>query len=366
LVAAHLVERYDDGRYGFHDLIRVYAVEVSTVERAADRALALRRLLHHQVLSAEAAARAGGYAVDIHRVAIEPMPEVRPVPIADAGSARRWYASERRSVVAAVVWAAGAGMDNYAWRLTEAMSPLSNNGLWRDLETMAGHGIAAAGRLGNRSAEVASRLMRGRCLRRLGERDRALAEFDRCVPMAADTGDWEIVAAAHQQRGVMFAEAGDWDASLAEAWETVRLAREHDLRPTVEATGFNAIAWSLAQLGRYAEALPYCDRALELFGRADRRPGLARTWDTIGYIRLSSGDRPGAVDAYSRAVDLSRQSVASEAEADALASLGDVYDASGDDAEARRAWRAALALYERMDAAEAVDVRARLRRLVSR
>jgi DNA-binding SARP family transcriptional activator/tetratricopeptide (TPR) repeat protein len=363
LVALHLVERSGDGRYGFHDLVRAYAIELA--EADPDRDAAVHRFLDHYLQTADRALAVVGQHSKADLVPLDPLPGVRPVPLVGIEAATDWYVAERRVVAAAIARAADLGLDAYAWRLVDAMYPLFLRGLWRDLAAMAEMAVAAARRLDNRAAEAAAYLELGRCHRRLGDRDRALVALERCVQLATQAGYWMIVGRVHVQLTVHFFDTGDVERSIAHGWRLVEIGREHGLGPACEATGLNAVGWGLAHLDQLDEALVHCQRALTLFEESGQRVGQSNAWESIGIIRRRNGDHAGAVDAFRRAIDLARAVANLDGEAAAVRSLAEACESGGDVDAARQAWRQALALYDQMESPSADEVRARLRRLAA-
>ncbi len=363
LVALHLVERSAEGRYGFHDLVRAYAVELADAD--PDRPAAVHRFLDHYLRTADRALAVLEQSAKADLVPLDPQPGVRPVPLVGVEAATGWYMAERRVVAAAVARAADLGLDGYAWRLADAMHPLFLRGLWRELAAMAEIAVAAARRLDNRAAEAAAHLELGRCHRRLGDTDRALVELERCILLATQAGYWVIVGRAHVQLNVHFFDTGDVERSIAHGWQLVDIGRAHGLGPACEATGLNAVGWGLAHLDRLDEALVHCRRALTLFEQSGRREGQSNAWESIGIVRLRGGDHAGAVDAFRRAIELARAVANLDGEAAAVTSLAAACESGGDVDAARQAWRQALTLYDQMENPYADQVRARLRGLAA-
>ena len=130
---AHLVAEQSPGRYGLHDLLRVYARElVESVETGAERAAIRRRLLDYDVHSAYGAAM----AIHPHRYPIEvsePDPAVAPEVFAHHGPAEAWLQAEHAGLLAAVDTAAEAGLDRHAWQLAWALSGFHQcGGYWSE------------------------------------------------------------------------------------------------------------------------------------------------------------------------------------------------------------------------------------------
>ena len=133
LVDTHLLESVGADRYGFHDLLRVYAAERAVADLpAAERDAAIRRLLGWYMRTADAAAS----AVSPHRynVPLEAAGGAAPPPrFSAADDALAWYDSERADLVAATRQAASAGLPQIAWRLPAPLFAIFDaRGNWAD------------------------------------------------------------------------------------------------------------------------------------------------------------------------------------------------------------------------------------------
>lgn len=138
-------------------------------------------------------------------------------------------------------------------------------------------------------------------------------------------------------------------------------------RPIWEANALSAVGWIRLQLGEHAEARAACEAALTLFRRHHDRGGEAATLDSLGALAYRQGDHERALEYYGQCLELRRGTGNTFQAADTLVGMGDAHHALGNPAEARAAWRKALALYraqhrraeirrvtEKLEAADAV------------
>ncbi len=123
-------------------------------------------------------------------------------------------------------------------------------------------------------------------------------------------------------------------ALLAEKLDKLDLA-EQDLHKIIErdpnnAQALNALGYTLAdRTNRYAEALKYVQRAMELL------PDDAAVIDSMGWVQYRLGNREEAIKYLRRAFELN-------ADAEIAAHLGEVLWVSGKQAEAREIWAQGL------------------------
>ncbi|BCL17368.1 AfsR/SARP family transcriptional regulator [Micromonospora sagamiensis] len=143
LTASHLVRPSHPDRFVIHDLIRLYAAELSDREDPADqRAAALTRLFTRYLVTADRLARRHH-----PRMAFLPWPEGLP-PVAevpDAPESPQWFCFEYANILAAIRHAARYGPPRFAWHLADRMRGyLQENGAHGEWRVSAEAGLAQA------------------------------------------------------------------------------------------------------------------------------------------------------------------------------------------------------------------------------
>ncbi|MFG2914370.1 BTAD domain-containing putative transcriptional regulator [Kitasatospora sp. NPDC048298] len=144
LTAHHLLTETAPGRYGRHDLIRLYGRELLDADPPANRHRALVRLLDYYL----AAAMAGACLLQPHLTEFErpvgfPPPVLPDLP--DVRSALEWFRAEEPAVRALVAAATGAGEDERAWQLAFLANCLYfGSGRLTDRLDCLRHGLSAA------------------------------------------------------------------------------------------------------------------------------------------------------------------------------------------------------------------------------
>jgi hypothetical protein len=92
LARAHLLTELRPGRYAFHDLLRAYAAElVEAAEDGAERAVVIRRMLDHYLVTAYRA----GMLLRPHQGSMELRPGITPEEIGSLRDALAWFAVEQ-------------------------------------------------------------------------------------------------------------------------------------------------------------------------------------------------------------------------------------------------------------------------------
>ncbi|HTU06968.1 MAG TPA: tetratricopeptide repeat protein, partial [Trebonia sp.] len=118
-------------------------------------------------------------------------------------------------------------------------------------------------------------------------------------------------------------------------------------------------------LGRHAEALRHCRRALELHRESGSRSGAADTLDSIGYAYVGLANYDQAAAHYEQALDIYREIGDAESQASTLTRLGEAQLAAGLTARARHSWERSLALLSQVPGADTREVRGRLGELAA-
>ncbi|SES42712.1 tetratricopeptide repeat protein [Actinokineospora terrae] len=358
LVAAGLLEQHGADRYRMHDLMRVYAAELSRSLDADDRSAALHRLFDHYVHSAWSADeqlypyRGGTLPGGPRDGAIIDAPT-------DYDSALGWFTTEHATLVTAVEHAAAAGFDAHAWHLSRWLSTyLDRSGHWEDYVGVLRAAADAATRLGDRSmlAQTLRRLGRANLLRR--EFDEALSCCARALRIHQETGDSEGMARAYRNIAMIHQERGDYDGALANATRSRDLFRLTGNR-SGEARALHALAWCGAESGQYAQALVHSRSAIGMFEslEAADHQGQASAVEVQAYVLHRTVHREECVEHYRRVIQLWRRLGNRFYEAGTLKRLGVVYRELGDVDSARDAWSRAVEIFAELGHDEAEVVR---------
>ena len=352
LVRAHLLEEHVPDRYTFHDLLRIYAVELAQAgegnprDRQADQHEAVLRVLDHYLHTAYAAALLLDPTREPFEIPLdEPHPGAELDPPADYEQAYAWLLAEQDGLVAAVGWAVAAGRDTHAWQLAWAVSVfLDRQGRWHDRLAVHAAGRGAALRLRERSGQAHMHLGLANTYARMGRFEEARADLGRALDLFTEAGD----------------DAGQANVHLLNLAFAVRSLgdRYRALDHTRAALDLYTAAAELAARARirhesgrhralergYQRAYQYCEQALDLLQDAEGRYGEAEAWHSLGYIHQHCGDHRQAVTCYQRSLILLDRVEDRPRSAEVLVRIGDAHYAGGDEHAAGRSWSQALAI----------------------
>jgi tetratricopeptide (TPR) repeat protein len=267
LVRAHLVTEPAPGRYGLHDLLRTYAMELAgSVEEGYERDAARRRILDHYAHTGYAAA----LLLSPQRVPVPLAPTgpgVSPEPLADRDEALRWFAAERAVLLAATASADRTGYDAHAWLLGWDIADfLELRGHLHDWIAVQSHAVAAARRLADPEILARSLLILGTAYWRAGRVDDAFPPYHEALDVFGALGDPTWQARAVNGLGGLMERQGRSAEALAYAQRSLRLYRDAG-DPEGEARAHNSLGWLHCQLGQYEEAIDHCQQALTRYRR---------------------------------------------------------------------------------------------------
>lgn len=294
----HLLVQQDIGRYRFHDLVRAFAADLPT----PDRAPAVHRLLDHMLGAAEAA--------DLH---ISPH-RYRPAfglpgthTFADPAVAKDWLATEWPNLVALCRTAHTHGVHTRCWQLaytlrgyfflTKLWDP------WIDTHTLA---LDSTRALGDKRAEAIT-------LNNIG-----VAHIDR--------GDHNQAATCYEDALALFRAVGD----------------NHGMSNCLV-----NLAWVAHYRGDHATALTDMRTALAFYRQQGADGNAAITQRGIAVMQLAAGDVDAATDNANRSLTVFRRLAMLLDAAMALNCLGEASFTAGSLEVAAEAYREAVTLSEK-------------------
>ncbi len=357
LVQANLLNEAMPGRYARHDLLRAYTAELAAADRRAGAARL--RLLDHLLHTAHAADRLVIPARDSIKLS-PPRPGVTVALLADRAAALAWFAAERRTLVAAVSAAAGAGHDRHAWQLAWAtLEYLDRWGHWTDAAAIHEVALPAAERLDNTRARAFTHRGLGRAYGRLNRVDEAETQLRRAAELFEQLDSPAGTARTHLSLAGLAERRGHLRDALHHATRALELFQAA-ARPVGVGNALNTAAWYHSLLGDHTTALAIGRRAVTVLAPLGDSIGLAGTWDTLGAAHHGLGAYVEAAECYRRALRMYRAGDDRYNEAATLDRLGDTYHASGDLLAARHAWSQAAVILTDLDDPASAKVRTKL------
>lgn len=298
LVAANLASRSRSGHYHLHDLLRVYAAELtSQLDDAPVRRAAIGRALEWYLHTVQNAAIAMDGSITRGSLADSPH---QPLGFADAGTAMQWLGSEHTAFEPWIRTAVDHGYDDHAWRIAWRLRGFLDAGYYvEEARKTARLGVSAAERLGEPRARYLAWNTLGSAEYRADQPEAAQDCAQRAIEIARSCGDVAAEVMFRTNLAVGQWSAGDLEGALA---EMTRVAVVAD---------------------RYTEP---SDEPLPL-----RRDLIQHA---LGGLNILLGNLETARPQVEAAVRLSRASGSWYSEALALTNLAEWYERKGDDGTA--------------------------------
>ena len=357
---AHLLTEPVAGRHACHDLLRDYAGEQALVHETPEtRRAAVRRLRDFYLHTSFTASRLLHPYRDLITIS-EPLPPVEPEALADRQQALKWFRAERPVLLAAIETAARDGFDRHAWQLSWTMATfLGGQGHWHELVRSQQTALAAARRLGDRSAQATALHYVGQTQFRLGQAETAHIHQDQALNLGRQLDSGIIQGRALIELARIADYQGRIRDAVTHAERSLALFQAAG-SPSWAAEALNAAAWFRTRLGDHLVALGYCERALDAQRELKNHIAEAATLDSLGYIHHQLGHYDQAIACYQEAVQVQGDTLIAEERATVLVHLGDALHAAGEAVAAAAAWQQALSILRDMGDPGADAVRTKL------
>jgi tetratricopeptide (TPR) repeat protein len=350
LTEASLLEETSDGRFRFHDLVKLYARERAEAEPAGERAAAVARAIDwylREAVSADRVIAPGRWHLNPMYASCEPPRHASPA------EALAWMESEKTGLVAAVHAAHDDGLYEQAWQLCEALWGLfSRKRYFRQWIDTHQAGLAAAVACADRPAEARMRVRLGLAYLSLGRREAAETEFQTSLTVARHASHRIGEATALEHVGLVQLAAGRPEAAIGFFTEAQAIFHETGL-PRGALIMTRRVGEAYRDAGRYDEAINCLIRARELSVALGDRFHEGRSLASLGRAYLKASQPRSAIAALEEALDIVTRAGGTYEQARIRASLADAALALGRPAEAREHLTACLAIYSDLGAPEA-------------
>lgn len=182
---------------------------------------------------------------------------------------------------------------------------------------------------GNRTGAARSLNDAGFVWSGLGDKPRALAYFERALPLRRDAKDQYGEAVTLNNMGLVLDDMGDKRKAIAHYEQALPIFRALNDRRG-EATTLNNIGAVWSSLGDNRKALEIYEQLLPLRREVGDRRGAAITLNNIGKALSALGDKRKALDVYEQALSLIRAENDRSGEATMLNNIGAAWSALGE------------------------------------
>lgn len=357
------------GRYRLPEAARPHARECALHEESEqEREAVLERCVDYYVTGAAfadlavlgvARLRVGGEAA--HRPgAFDPF----DAPGRDRAARRRaalaWLAAERRDALAVLRAAAEhGGMARQVWQLAESLTALYlHHRHVDDWRVCCDLGIEAAVTEGEPEAEARLRALLSRPLLDAGEEGRARAELDSALALAGLADDRQLRAGVHVADGHYWL-AREPRRAIA-AYERALALNEQAGQDRATAVVDYHLGQALSVAGELGQARTLLEDAHQRLRELEDDRTAGRALAALGRVYDAQGEQDAAQEAYENAVRMLRENQAAHYEARALEDWAGLDQRAGRAQEARERLLRALEIHETVGGPRAESVRRRL------
>jgi DNA-binding SARP family transcriptional activator len=283
LAEARLVEPAADGRFGVHDLARLYAAEQAAAgDPARRREGTLRRVMEY-------------YTAACRRLRDALQPHLRgrdgPARAGDPPESVGWLEEELPSLVAVAAQAARAGpeLERFVPELMDLVRSVGmKGGHWREMGALAELSIEVARRRGDLAAQASALVMLGLMRWRHGDPEGAHDLLWQALELWRAVGDREAEGLALHNLGWLAMQYGDARTAHRRIVESLALLEAGGASRRLGMVGHN-LGEALAQLGRHREAADRLERCLavrradgDLYGESITLAALGRVYGLLG------------------------------------------------------------------------------------
>ena len=334
-------------RFRLHDLLRDYAVEVSSREPGDERTAALQRV-HDGWLQLACLAS--------DRLPPEPFfprdreattPTVVPDHVAHEATSDPigWFHAERLNILTVTSQACQLGRYEYATRLALCLAEFQHlQSRYLDAVQMW-RSIADAARAANDTQATARSLLRlASATVERGYATDAMNLLNECVAMLERCGDTSHLALALSWRSVAAWDQNRFEAARPDAERGLAVA-QHCGDKHAEYMTIRALGQSLTMLGDHEKARAACERGLSLAVELGADSFIQYALHTLAYGCSRAGRYQEAIDLSLRRLELCRKVGDLPGQALAMGMLGDAYYGLGRYQDAMTAFGQALPVF---------------------
>jgi DNA-binding SARP family transcriptional activator len=352
---ASLITQDVRGRYGMHDLIRRYAVDVAHRDLTGDeRAAALRRVFDFYLHTGFRGERL--LAAFRHPIRLEPpAPGSLPQPLRDVPAAVAWFDAEYATLMAAQQLAVTLGWHRDVWRLSWILTTFHYRRADREKRQAVWQlAVDAANHLDDPEAEIVTHAHLGHALADLRRYDEAAEHLNTSLTSARRQGDLAGQAYAEFLLGQAWAYQEDYRTGIEHSHRALELYRALG-DPLFEAIVLNQLGWFRCCLAEFGPARDHLEAALTLIRRHHSPANEAHTLGNLGYLAQHTGRYSEALAYYAESLVLLHEVGDSHNVAVALDWTGQTHRSLGQEDQARAVWREALELYREQGRHQAAD-----------
>jgi tetratricopeptide (TPR) repeat protein len=343
LANVHMVEEVSDGRFSFHDLLRLYANERCDSDESADaRSAAFQNLSSWYIHTAN---NANKLLLKRSPIAVDsPLAGTEPLAFESSEHALAWCELERDNLTLLTVQAYERGLLDIAWKLPDVLRGFYNlRKHWSDWEATHDIALRAARELADPHAEADVMNGIGTLMKQTGRSAEAIGYHESALERRRAINDKVGVCSSLDGIGHAYRDVARLDDAVRCFLESLDIRQETGDRKG-QGWSYNNLGEAKLEAGDVATALAFFQNALAARIEVGDQWGQGRTLHGMGLTHDALGELQEARRRFGAAV-LARREIADRwGVAQSLDAWGDTERRLGDPARARDLWAEALAI----------------------
>ena len=360
LTSARLLVEHYPGRYRAHDLIRVYAAELSeSLDGEEERREALGRLFDHYLITAHHA-QLHLWPLYLPAEPPTPRPGVTPEDCPDRASALDWFTEERQVLNSAVKRAASSELARYAWELAMRQQQFFQlSARYHDWAGTMRVALQAAREQGDLPAQARMHRSLAGAYHFLRREEPAIEHLTSTCALFNQLGYRLEHGYVCANFGAIRRELGQVDAAMQHYKDALELFREMD-NAKGQATSLEGIGWCETQHGNTCVAVGLIEEGMQLYRQIGDANGVGYCYSTLGKLRQSLDQHEAAIDCFTSAIEQLTSAGDRADTAECLLWRGDSHVVLGAAETATADWQRALRIMADLQLPLANTVRDRL------
>ena len=362
LVEANLLEEIGDGRFQYHDLVRLHARDQAESDPLDERLATVVRSVDWYLRTAVAA--------DLHILPARwrlgryyEHPPAAPAAMHASADAIEWLEAELSNILAILRWAGEHELDEAVWQLCEALWGLftlrKHYDAWIESHLI---GVKSAEKCADPRATARMHVQLGSAYRSLRRFEEALDHYGQAMHLEREAGHRLGEGSVLDQVGVVMLRLERYEEAIEYFHRSRAIHEEVGVPRGVALMNFN-IGQTLGRLGRYSEALTCLKLAQRQFAAVPEPYHEARTLTSLAEILIRTEQLAEASRPLERALAILTELGATYDQAHVRTQLADLAEALRDTDNVRLHLEHAFLLYTSVRARQCEQVRARLEAL---
>ncbi|MFG7943767.1 tetratricopeptide repeat protein [Streptomyces cacaoi] len=340
LARRHLVEpREPYGRWQQHSLVRLYSREQLTSGDDSWGEGLMRLLAHFHEMTT--------LACDTVFAPVALRPTAEPV-FADRATALQWLEAERRTLVAAAIWAHAANDDLMCVALVVPVSQfLAETRYLEDARRVLNAGIRSSRRLKDGIHEGFLLSFLGVVLRDMRKLRKSIRAHDKAIRICRKLKDHQALASALNNLGLALHDQRKFEDALSAHTEATQLFKLADDRSGA-ARALSNTGETLTELGHMEEASHVLRKAAKIFRKQGDLRGYSQALGSLAKVTRNGGDSERAVELHQRALDMADDLLTPHERAVELSNFAGTLTTAGDFEAALTAQQEAMSIFQRL------------------